>query len=124
LISCPPSIIIPLYYSEEFERTFLWQKTRSINRELQSNSWRRSRRSPTKNLEGIRVIAVAQKNQIHDIDHFGVDESIQKPKKWNIPGIKKFMASFGLWLAGLMIVYTVLAQVLKGIYMKTTNEWV
>ncbi|MBO7514473.1 MAG: magnesium-translocating P-type ATPase [Lachnospiraceae bacterium] len=34
------------------------------------------------------------------------------------------VASFGLWLAGLMIAYTVLAQVLKGIYMKTTKEWV
>ncbi len=34
------------------------------------------------------------------------------------------VASFGLWLAGLMVVYTILAQVLKGIYMKKNKEWV
>ena len=32
--------------------------------------------------------------------------------------------SYILWLAGLMVVYTVLAQILKRIYMKFNNEWV
>ena len=32
--------------------------------------------------------------------------------------------SYLLWLAGLMIVYTVLAQILKRIYMKFNHEWV
>ncbi|MBQ6570666.1 MAG: magnesium-translocating P-type ATPase [Clostridia bacterium] len=32
--------------------------------------------------------------------------------------------SYALWLAGLMVVYTVLAQLLKRIYMKLGNEWV
>lgn len=32
--------------------------------------------------------------------------------------------SFGLWLAGLMIVYTILAQIMKRIYIKINKEWV
>ena len=32
--------------------------------------------------------------------------------------------SYMMWLAGLMIVYTVLAQILKSIYMKFNHEWV
>ena len=32
--------------------------------------------------------------------------------------------SYMLWLAGLMVVYTLLAQLLKRIYMKFNNEWV
>ena len=32
--------------------------------------------------------------------------------------------SYMLWLAGLMILYTVLAQILKGIYMRYEHEWV
>jgi Mg2+-importing ATPase len=32
--------------------------------------------------------------------------------------------SYLLWLAGLMVVYTVLAQILKRIYMKLNHEWV
>ena len=32
--------------------------------------------------------------------------------------------SYPLWLAGLMLVYTVLAQILKRIYMKFNREWV
>ena len=38
------------------------------------------------------------------------DESIRLPKK--------------LWLAGLMIVYTIFAQIMKRIYMKINHEWV
>ena len=32
--------------------------------------------------------------------------------------------SFALWLAGLMIVYTIFAQIMKRIYMKINHEWV
>ena len=32
--------------------------------------------------------------------------------------------SFALWLAGLMIVYTIFAQIMKRIYMKSNHEWV
>lgn len=32
--------------------------------------------------------------------------------------------SYMIWLAGLMIVYTILAQILKSIYMKFNHEWV
>jgi Mg2+-importing ATPase len=42
----------------------------------------------------------------------------------NLFDLPVMVASFGLWLAGLMIVYTILAQVLKGIYMKKNKEWV
>ena len=42
----------------------------------------------------------------------------------NLFDLPVMVASFGLWLAGLMVVYTILAQVLKGIYMKKNKEWV
>ena len=42
----------------------------------------------------------------------------------NLFDLPVMVASFGLWLAGLMVVYTILAQVLKGIYMKKHKEWV
>lgn len=32
--------------------------------------------------------------------------------------------SYMIWLAGLMVVYTILAQILKRIYMKLNHEWV
>ena len=38
------------------------------------------------------------------------DESIRLPKE--------------LWLAGLMIVYTIFAQIMKRIYIKINHEWV
>ena len=31
---------------------------------------------------------------------------------------------FALWLLGMMVLYTVLAQILKGIYIKMNKEWV
>ncbi len=39
-------------------------------------------------------------------------------------GLPVMVPSFGLWLAGLMVAYTVLAQILKWIYIKINKEWV
>ena len=42
----------------------------------------------------------------------------------NIFDLPVMVPSFGIWLAVLMIVYTVFAQIMKHIYMKANNEWV
>ena len=42
----------------------------------------------------------------------------------NIFDLPVMVPSFGLWLAGLMIVYTLFAQIMKRLYMKANNEWV